>query len=78
MGLAKFRVHGKLDSAGSLQDGTVVIDRESGMFTVRPLRRRAVFQMRLSDVADMVVHRVILSDAHDAKIAKLAKRKKFG
>jgi hypothetical protein len=70
MAVSKFRVLGKLDSAGRTTAGTVSIDRATGMIEVRPLRRRRTYTMLLSDVATLVCQRVIQHE-----VAKTRKEK---
>jgi hypothetical protein len=55
---AHFRVTARFDTSGLLE-GTVTINRMTGLFTVRPLRRHRTYELPLSAVADMVVSRVI-------------------
>lgn len=71
--LARFKVSGRLDGAGGLQQGTVLIDRAAGLLHVRPLRRRRFYTMPLSMVADMVCQRIILNELADKRAA--AKKK---
>lgn len=74
MARVHLRVVGKLDNAGPAQGGTVVIDRNAGLFAVRPLRRRRVYELPLSTVAEMVVARIIRAEAF-AKRLDRARRK---
>lgn len=69
-----FRIVGRLDSAGAPQEGTVVID--AGLFGVRPLRRRRVYELPLSTVAEIVVARVIRAEVFAKRLAKAAKKGK--
>lgn len=66
---AHFRVTAKMDNAGGTQQGTVTINRESGLVSVRPLRGRRTYTMRLSDIADIICQRVILHEVHEARKA---------
>lgn len=75
MSTARFRVYAALDSAGSPQKGTVEIDRETGMFYVRPHKRRKRYEMPLSVVATMVCRAEILDEMRRKKEAKGKKRK---
>jgi hypothetical protein len=75
MAIARFRVQGRLDSAGRLQEGTVTIDRAAELFSVRPLRRRKVYTLPLSTVADMVCQRIILGEASEKRRLKREKQK---
>ena len=54
MSTAKFRVRGQLDGAGGPKDGTVEINRETGVLTVRPLHSRTAYEVPLNDVATWV------------------------
>lgn len=67
---AHFRVVGRMDSAGRITPGTVTIDRSAGLFTVRPLRRRKVYELPLSEVADMVVARIIRAEVFARRLAR--------
>ena len=60
---AKFEVSGKFNGK---QTATVTIDRESGLFTVRPRRFRKTYTMRLSDVAETVMWRVLKAEAGES------------
>jgi hypothetical protein len=53
------RVYGRFDGA---EAATVTIERSRGLFTVRPLRRRRLYTLPLSDVAEMVIWRVVKAD----------------
>lgn len=73
---SRFRVLGRLDRGGALTEGTVLIDRESGIIEVRPLRRRRTYAMNLSDVASWICHRVIVSElAEKKRLKKKARRR---
>ena len=72
----KFRVAGTFDIGGGWQVATVVIDREHGLFSVRPLRRRREYTLPLAIVAAMVCDRIIKQEVAAKKAAKKAKRKK--
>lgn len=78
MALARFRVTGQLDSIGRFQAGTVTIDRASGIISVRPLRRHRVYELPLSDVAQMICQRVILAERREKQAAKRAKKVRRG
>ena len=64
---ARFRVVGRLDMASALVEGTVIIDRGAGLFGVRRLRSRKVYELPLSTVATMVVQRVLLAERKEKK-----------
>ena len=69
---ARFKVVGRFDSASRFQPGTVTIDRDAGLFTVRPCRRRREYVLPLDTVADMMVQRIIKAEV----LAKRLERKK--
>jgi hypothetical protein len=70
---ARFRVYGRLDGASQ---ATVEIDRASEILTVRPFRRRKVYTLPLSTVAEMVIWRIARAEAAEKRAAKKARRKK--
>lgn len=77
---ARFPVVGQLDGAGGNTRGTVLIDRDAGTFSVRPLRRREMYTLPLSVVATMVCKAIILGKlrekrALNKKPKKVARRK---
>lgn len=72
---ARFRITGRLDNAARVVAGTVTIDRAAGTFGVRPLRRRRVYELPLSTVADMVVDRILRAEAFAQRLARAARRK---
>lgn len=76
MSRSRYRVMGRLDGAGGARVGTVTIDRHTGIFEVRPLRRRRTFSMPLSTVADMVCRAIIFSEMHERRAAKKARRRR--
>lgn len=72
--LARFKVIARLDMASTPISGTVTIDRDAGLFSVRPKGRRQEYTLPLADVADMVVHRLIQAEV-GLKLATKVKRK---
>lgn len=70
---SKFRIDGRFDSAPGV---TVTIDRNAGLFSVRPLRRKREYTLPLRTVAEMVFWRIVKSEAAEKIAAK--KRKKNG
>jgi hypothetical protein len=68
-----FRVIGALDGTGALKVGKVTI--YDGFFEVRPLRRRRVYALPLSTVADFVCKRIILAEHAEKRAAKKARRR---
>lgn len=73
---AHFKVVGRLDQAGRFVPGKVTINRAAGLFTVRPNRRRRTYELPLSTVADMVVHRIIRAEVFAKRLAKAKKKGK--
>lgn len=74
MSQARFEVTGALDGTGALQKGTVFIDRETGMVTVRPHRKHTTYTMPLSVVATMICAAELRSRVRDELLAKKAER----
>lgn len=74
---AHFRVVGRLDKAAGVTEGKVTVEvgaAGSAMFVVRPLRRRRTYELNLSDVADIVVYRVMMFEKKERLKAKKAAR----
>lgn len=69
MSKSRFKIEGRFDGA---REATVTIDRGSMVFSVRPYRRRQDFALPLSEVAEMVLWRIVKADA----AAKREARKK--
>lgn len=67
----RLRIVARLDQARP-QEGTIVINRAAGLFSVRPLRRRREYTVPLAAVAEMVVTRIIRAEVAD----KLAARRR--
>jgi len=74
MARVHFPVIGRLDMASRLTRGTVTIDRGAGLFSVRPYRRRRIYTLPLSTVADIVVGRLVQAEARERQ----AQRRKGG
>lgn len=74
MSVAKFTVNAQLDSAGGKKKGTVSIDRETGIVTVRPLRSHAVYTAKLDDLADMIVKKALTAGFDQIFTPKKARR----
>jgi hypothetical protein len=68
---SRFRVVGKLDTSVPAP-GLVLIDRNAGLFSVRPYRRRRLYTLPLSTVAEIVCSRIIKAEI----AAKRARRGK--
>jgi hypothetical protein len=73
--VARFKIDMRLDAAGMLDGCTVTIDRDAGLFSVRPKRRRKLYTLPLYTVAGMVAHRIELNEAAAKRAAKKARRK---
>lgn len=72
MGLARFPVYGRLDGATK---GTVTIDRETGIVTVRPHRRRYEATVTLAWVAEVALFQRAKAIAAEKRRAKKAGRR---
>lgn len=73
MSVAHFRVYGaNFDGA---HEATVSIDRELGLFTVRPLRRKRTYELPFSAVAEIVLWRVLKAELAQKKREKAARRR---
>jgi hypothetical protein len=59
---AKFKVVGKFEYSRE-QVATVTIERERGLFIVRPLHGRREYTVTLASVAEMVVHKLLREEA---------------
>lgn len=70
MRCARFKVFGQLDGAGGAKQGTVIVDRVSGLLHVRPFRRKRVYTMPLSMVADMVCKRILMNEVMEKRATK--------
>lgn len=75
MSVARFRVAGRLDMASRTQEGTVTVDRGADLFSVRPLRRRRIYTLPLSKVAEMVCQKIIMAEAREKRTLKAARRR---
>jgi hypothetical protein len=54
MSVASFKVKGKFDSAGADKEGTVTIDRDTGVVLVRPKGSRTTYETTLGRLATWV------------------------
>ncbi len=63
------RVVGTFDQSYR-QEAHVTIDRDSGLFAVRPFRRRREYVLPLADVASMVVARATRAELQRDRAAK--------
>lgn len=74
MSIARFRVAFPSPVDGA-REATVEIDREIGLFTVRPLRRRRRYELPLWWVAETTIWKVVRADLAEKKREKAAARK---
>ena len=75
MRVARFKVIGKF-TGGGMKPATVSIDRSpAALFSVRPLRRKRVYELPLSAVAEYVVWHVTKVEIRDKKLAKQKARR---
>ena len=72
---AKFKIAGKLDSAGGYCEGTCVIERATGVVQIRRSRARRVFLTTLSAMCDTAVQRQIMQEVRERKAAKKKSRR---
>ena len=72
---ARFKVRAQLDSAGGKKNGTVLIDRETGIITVRPERSRTAYQARLDNIADFIVKTALMAGTAARFSPKKARRR---
>jgi len=72
MSKSRFKVSG---SFNGVYEASVVIDRGSGVMTVRPSRRRTTYELPLSTVAEIVMWRIIKAEAAAKLKAKREKKK---
>jgi hypothetical protein len=68
--IARFRVHGRFNRATS---ATVTINRDTGLITVRPLRKRRSYELPLSWAAEAVMWQVLKAEAAEKRAAKRAR-----
>lgn len=69
MSLAHFDLETILDRSVK-QKGTMTIDRERGLVTIRPLRSRRAYVVPLNDVATMVVQKAIRQEVAEQQRLK--------
>lgn len=76
MAIARFKTIGQFDQS-YVQNGTVEIDRNANLISVRPKGRRRTYTLPLSAVAEIICWRVIRAELLEKKREK-ARNKKFG
>jgi len=65
---ARFFVEGHFDKQNGLpQKATIIIDRDSGLFTLRIHKRHTAQVLPLSAIAEMVYRKVIATEVAEAK-----------
>lgn len=69
---AFFRLEGRYNGAPG---ATVVIERSTNLVTVRPLRRKKTYTLRLEDIAQTIILRCVQAEIREKKATKMAKRK---
>lgn len=72
MSRSRFKIEGRFDGTTG---ATVTIDRGAMLFSVRPLRRRREYTLPLTDVAEMVLWRIVKAEAAAKLELKRKKRK---
>ena len=70
MASARSRIVGRFDAGGTMRPATVILDRGGRLFTVRPYRRRRLYTLPLSAVADRVVWNVVKAEVTIERRAK--------
>jgi hypothetical protein len=70
MSVAKFHITGTFDGAGGVKEGTVEIDRATGMFRVRPKHSRTAYELPLKDVATLVCRQHMYAVVREEKKAR--------
>jgi hypothetical protein len=58
----KAKITAYLELASHESEGTVTVDRDHNLFSVRPLHGRRVYELPLNKVAEMVVRDIIMSE----------------
>lgn len=74
MSIARFKTSGKFDKS-CIQEGTVEIDRDKGLISVRPKGRRRTYTLPLSAVAELICWKVINAEVVETKREKAIERK---
>lgn len=74
MSVARFKTIGQFDQS-YVQSGTVEIDRDANLISVRPKGRRRTYTLPLSTVAEIICWRVIRAELLEKKREKAKNRK---
>jgi hypothetical protein len=72
---ARFVVVGTFDLAAGLQKATVLVDRVTGIFSVRPFRRKRAYELPLATVAALVCQMIVRAEVREKKAARRARRR---
>ena len=74
MSIARFEILGRFDGH-KVTRGTLAVDRETGLISVRPHRRRKVYQLPASFVAEIICQRCIRAEVNQKKKERELKRR---
>lgn len=77
MSRAKFKIKSDKPDFNKATTATVVISRLGGVFSVRPHRQRKTYALPLSEVAQMVIWRIVSAEAEAKRAAKQAGKPKL-
>jgi hypothetical protein len=69
--MARFKVYGRYNGK---TEATVEVDRNTNLISVRPKHFKKAYEMRLEDVAEVIMWRCIKADLAEKKKAKKVKR----
>lgn len=75
MSSAKFVIEAQFDSAGGKKKGTVLINRETGVISIRPFQSQRVYHAKLHEVVDRIVKEALMAGHADRFDPKKARRK---
>lgn len=71
MTIARFRVSGRFNGTTA---ATVTVNRDTGLVTVRPLRRRRAYELPLAWAAEAVMWQVLKAEAAEKRAARKVRR----
>jgi hypothetical protein len=74
MSIARFPVVASLDGAGGKKKGTVTIDRDTNLVSVRPHRSHRTYDMTLEAVANIICRSVVMQEAAEKRARKPFKK----
>lgn len=75
MSIARFKTIGQFDQS-YMQHGTVEVDRDHNLISVRPKGRRRTYTLPLSAVAEIICWKVIRAELAEKKRQKANKKKR--